>query len=62
MTLEGSSSEAFFPRAGVRSLVKKNMLLTFVSITLSQPFSEKFSYGSPHAAPALFTKISRLSS
>ena len=34
------------------------MDFTFKSITLSQPFSEKLSKGSPHAAPALLIKKS----
>ena len=39
--------------------VKKKTPLTLVSITLSQPFSGYSSNGAPHAAPALFIKISR---
>ena len=42
--------------------VKKKIDFTFKSITLSQPFSEKLSRGSPHAAPALLTKKSMASS
>ena len=38
--------------------VRKNGDLTFRSMTLSQPFSGNASNGSPHAAPALLTRIS----
>ena len=42
--------------------LKKKIDLTFRSITLSQPFSEKLSKGSPQAAPALLTRKSIASS
>ena len=46
-------------RRGSSFCVKKNTPFTFVSITLSQPFSGYSSKGAPQAAPALFTKISK---
>ena len=58
MTLEGSSNEDRFNKRDFIFCVKKNKLFTLRSITLSQPASEKLSYGSPHAAPALLTKKS----
>src|SRR5688572_27507779 len=42
--------------------VRKNGDFTFRSITLSQPFSGNVSKDSPQAAPALLTRMSRLSS
>ena len=62
MTLDGSSSDAFEAKSGFIFWVKKNKLLTFKSITLSQPVSEKVSNGSAHAAPALLIRKSILSS
>ena len=58
MTLEGSSNEVRFNKSAFIFCVKKNKLFTLRSITLSQPASEKLSYDSPHAAPALLTKKS----
>src|SRR5262245_55549422 len=57
MTLAGSSGRAAFSNSGVRSLVRKKIDLTLVSITLSQPASGYSANGAPHAAPALLTRM-----
>ena len=56
MTLDGSSIVAFVFRSDLSFWVKKKILFTLRSMTLSHPVSEKSSSGSPHAAPALFIR------
>ena len=62
ITLEGSSALPDSLSLGSNCCVKKKTPFTLVSMTLSHPFSEYSSIGSPHEAPALLTKISKASS
>ena len=58
--LEGSSAFPAASRNGRSCWVRKKGPLTLVSMTLSQPFSGKFSNGSPQATPALLISTSSL--
>ena len=57
-TRDGSSAVAPASRSGSIRWVRKNTPLTFVSNTLSQPFSGNSASGAPHDTPALFTRMS----
>ena len=48
--------------SGVSAWVRKKGVFMFRSATLSQPLSGNSAYGAPQAAPALFTRMSRLGS
>ena len=62
ITRAGAPSAAALRSRGRSFWVRKKTPLTLVSITLSQPTSGKDSMGAPQAAPALFTRMSSLSS
>src|ERR1700733_3460844 len=59
MIFAGPSRLAAPRRAASSAWIRKNGVLTFRSMTLSQPLSGKPSIGSPQAAPALLTRTSR---
>src|SRR5271169_5352366 len=62
ITLAGRALVAALRSAGAKACVKKNGVLALRLRTLSQPSSGNSSNFAPHAAPALFTKISNLGS
>src|SRR5258707_3319176 len=62
ITLAGRAADAALRNAGARACVKKNGVLALRLRTLSQPSSGNSSKAPPHAAPALFTRISTLGS
>src|SRR6185295_8546779 len=62
ITLAGSSGRDARSNIGTRSRVKKNIALTFVSITLSKPASGYSASAAPQAAPALLTSMCNASS
>ena len=57
MTRAGSSAVAAFSSIGRRSRVRKKSDFRLRSVILSKPFSGKVSIASPHAAPALLTRM-----
>src|SRR5271169_6669905 len=62
MTLAGRAAVAAFRNAGAMACVIKNGVLALRFRTLSQPSSGNSSNFAPHAAPALFTRMSTLGS